>query len=303
MVRLTVLIACAAGASALMAPMRPRAWTGRQTTVSAAPEAASLIYAPDETYQMLAAKGKTNSDLSAAKILHSSFMGGLQVGIGGVLCLTACGLLPGVAATNPGFIKLLFGLLFPVCLVLVLNSGTQLYTGNTATMSCAFFEGKIGAKEVARSWALSFIGNVFGCGLMAFVMQYTGILSGGVAAFAAKLGTGKVLGASFGQQLVKGIFCNYLVCMAVFLATQARDMAGRYVGILVPISCFVASGFEHSVANLMLLPAAKLAGSQATVKEMLLKNLLPVTIGNGIAGAILVGASFSYAYGKLGEGK
>ena len=91
--------------------------------------------------------------------------------------------------------------------------------------------------------------------------------------------------------------------MAVFLATQARDMAGRYVGILVPISCFVASGFEHSVANLMLLPAAKLAGSPASVKDMLLKNLLPVTIGNGLAGAILVGASFSYAYGKLGEGK
>ena len=76
--------------------------------------------------------------MSTAKILHSSFMGGLQVGIGGLLCLTMCGNLPGLAATNPGIVKFLFGALFPVCLVLVLNSGTQLYTGNTATMcSCS----------------------------------------------------------------------------------------------------------------------------------------------------------------------
>ena len=103
--------------------------------------------------------------------------------------------------------------------------------------------------------------------------------------------------------VVKGIFCNYLVCMAVYLATMARDMTGRYFGILVPISTFVATGYEHSVANLMLLPAAMLAGAPISVRDVLLKNLLPVTIGNGIAGAILIGASFSFAFGKLGEGK
>ena len=271
--------------------------------VAAGPQGASLIETPAATYFTLVEKGVVNSAMSTAKILHSSFMGGLQVGIGGLLCLTMCGNLPGLAATNPGIVKFLFGALFPVCLVLVLNSGTQLYTGNTATMSAAFWEGKITAKNVARSWALSFLGNIAGCGLMAYVMQYTGLLSGPVAAFAAKLGAAKTLGASFGQQVVKGIFCNYLVCMAVFLATQARDMTGRYIGIFVPISCFVTSGYEHSVANLMLLPAAYLAGTSVSVKDMLLKNLLPVTIGNGIAGAILIGASFSYTFGKLGKGK
>ena len=229
-------------------------------------------------------------------------MGGVQVGIGGLLCLTVCGNMPAVAAANPGIVKLVFGLLFPVCLVLVLNTGTQLYTGNTASMASAFCEGKISLMDVAKSWTIAFIGNVIGCGLLALVGQYMGLFTGGTKAMAAAVGVAKCKG-SFAQMVVKGIFCNYLVCMAVYLASMARDMAGRYIGILVPISTFVATGYEHSVANLMLLPAALLAGAPLTMRDVLLKNLLPVTIGNAIAGSVLIAASFSFAFGKLGEGK
>jgi len=262
--------------------------------------ASSLVETPADTYHILVNKGVANSKLSWAKTLHASVMGGIQVGIGGLLCLTVCGNMPGVAATNPGLIKLLFGALFPVCLVLVLNSGTQLYTGNTATMASAWMEGKITKDDVAKSWILSFIGNIIGCGLMAWVAVYTGMLSGGTATMASAVGVAKCGGGSFMKMVVKGIFCNYLVCMAVFLATQARDMMGKYIGIWVPISTFVATGYEHSVANLFLLPAALAAGSPVTLRDVLLKNLLPVTIGNAIAGTVLIGASFSYAFGKLG---
>ena len=154
-----------------------------------------------------------------------------------------------------------------------------------------------------HSWTLAFIGNFIGCGLLAYVGQYTGLLSGGTKAMAAAVGMAKCSGGSFGQMLVKGIFCNYLVCMAIYLATMARDMTGRYIGILVPISTFVATGYEHSVANLMLLPAALLAGAPLTMRDVIMKNLVPVTIGNGIAGAVLIAASFSFAFGRLGEGK
>ena len=280
-------------------PLQRRAqW---RTTVVAAGE--SLLYTPAETYNILVDKGEANSKLSNLKTMHASIMGGIQVGIGGLLCLTVCGNMPAVAAANPGIVKFVFGALFPVCLVLVLNTGTQLYTGNTASMASAFCEGKISLRDVAKSWTLAFIGNIIGCGLLAYVGHYTGLLSGGTKAMAAALGVAKCNGGSFGQMVVKGIFCNYLVCMAVYLATMARDMTGRYFGILVPISTFVATGYEHSVANLMLLPAAMLAGAPISVRDVLFKNLLPVTIGNGIAGAILVAASFSFAFGKLGEGK
>ena len=115
----------------------------------------SLLYSPAETYNLLVSKGEANSKLSVAKTLHASIMGGLQVGIGGLLCLTVCGNMPGVAATNPGLVKLIFGALFPVCLVLVLNTGTQLYTGNTASMAAAYCEKKISAMDVAKRYVMS----------------------------------------------------------------------------------------------------------------------------------------------------
>jgi len=271
----------------------PRTATIKSVTAS------SMVETPADTYHMIANKGEALSKMSVAKTLHSSIMGGLQVGLGGLLCLTVCGNMGGVAMSNPGLVKFTFAALFPVCLVLVVGSGTQLYTGNTASMMSAYWEKKVKLPDVLKSWVISFIGNFIGCAGLAFVGAYTGILSGGAATFAAALGPAKC-GGGFGRQLVKGILCNYLVCMAIFLATQARDMMGKYIGIAVPISTFVATGYEHSVANLFLLPAAILAGSSLTVGEAIVKNLIPVTIGNAIAGALLIGASFSYSYGALG---
>jgi formate/nitrite transporter len=274
-----------------------------RTTRTVAMAGESLLFTPAETYHGLVAKGEANSKLSNLKTIHASIMGGLQVGIGGMLCLTICGNMPAVAASNPGIVKFVFGALFPVCLMLVLNTGTQLYTGNTASMASAYCEGKISLGDVAKSWTIAFVGNVIGCGGLAYVGHYTGLLSGGTKAFAAALGLAKCSGGTFGQMLVKGIFCNYLVCMAVYLASMARDMGGRYFGILIPVSTFVATGYEHSVANMMLLPAAMLAGAPLTLRDVIVKNMLPVTIGNGLAGAILVAASFSFQFGKLGEGR
>ena len=304
MLRTVVLCGVASASAFSVAPLamrQPQLRHVRAPVVVAAGE--SLIFTPAETYHNMAAKGEANSKLSVAKTLHASIMGGLQVGIGGLLCLTVCGNMPGVAAANPGIVKFVFGALFPVCLVLVLNTGTQLYTGNTASMSAAYCEGKVSKADVAKSWALSFLGNIIGCAGLAYAGQYMGLLTGGTKTMAAAVGVAKCGGGSFGQMVVKGIFCNYLVCMAVFLASMARDMAGRYVGIWVPISTFVATGYEHSVANLMLLPAALLAGADLTMKDVLLKNMLPVALGNAIGGAVLLAASFSFAFGKLGEGK
>lgn len=127
---------------------RPMLQRPRSMEIRAAGE--SLLYSPAETYHLLVSKGEANSKLSLAKTLHASVMGGIQVGIGGLLCLTVCGNMPGVAATNPGLVKFVFGALFPVCLLLVLNTSTQLYTGNTANMAAAYWEKKISAMDVAK---------------------------------------------------------------------------------------------------------------------------------------------------------
>ena len=260
-----------------------------------------LVKTPKETFEALVEKGVATSKMSVAKVMHASIMGGCYVGIGGLLSLMIAGNCPGIAQANPGLQKFIFAALFPVNLLLVLQTGSQLFTGNTATMSAALCEMRITLPQLLRSWGLSFVGNVIGCGALALAAQYTGLLTSGAAELAVAMSL-KKCGGSFGPTLVKAILCNWLVCLAVFLATSAHDLAGKMVGIWLPISTFVAIGLEHSVANLFLLPLALLAGAPLTVSDVLLKNLVPAVIGNAIAGSLIIGAGLSFAHGKLGEG-
>merc|ERR1712224_896656 len=105
----------------------------------------------------------------------------------------------------------------------------------------------------------------------------------------------------FGVTFVKGIGCNWMVCMAVFLSGQAQDMAGKMVGIWFPISCFVAIGFEHIPANMYMIPLGLLAGADVTIWEVFWKNFVPTTLGNIFAGSIIVACG--YSFGALGQRK
>merc|ERR1711979_21457 len=130
--------------------------------------------------------------------------------------------------------------------------------------------------------------------------QYAGLLVGGAQKLAITMTVMKT-SMPFGQALVKAIMCNWMVCMAVFLAESARDLGGKMTGIWFPISAFVAMSMEHFVANMFLLPAGILAGAPVSVAQMVIKNWIPVAIGNAIAGTICVAASYSFAFGRLGN--
>ena len=106
---------------------------------------------------------------------------------------------------------------------------------------------------------------------------------------------------SFKAAFVRGILCNWLVCMAVYLASMAKDVAGKMIPIWFCISAFIAIGLEHSVANMFIIPLGIFNGAAVSWKDFLLKNLLPVTLGNVVGGAGCVAAAFSYAYGALGK--
>lgn len=252
----------------------------------------------------MATKGESNAKMSVAKTVVAAIMGGFYAGVGGMTSLSVSGNMPGVAATNPGLIKFTFAALFPVALFLCLQGAAQLFTGNTASMAAAYCEGKVTKKDVLRNWVLSYFGNFLGCGIFLAAMSYTGILTGGVAKMAASMTVTKVLSASFMQTVVKGMLCNWLVCTSIFLAAQAKDIPGKYISMFLPVTAFVCIGFEHSVANMFILPAGIVAGAAGVSwKTMLLRNLLPVTIGNTLAGALMVGALMSWQFGTLGEGK
>jgi len=275
--------------------------SGKVVPVAPAAAPPPLVLTPKATFEALVAKGEANAKMSNLKTLFASTIGGAYVGMGGLLSMSIAGTMPAIAGANPGLAKLMFAILFPMNLVLVLQTGAQLFTGNTATMSSALVEGKTTIKQLARVWSVSYIGNIIGCGLFALMASYTGLL--GPVADLATGTVAKKCGMSFLPTFVKAVMCNWLVCLAVWLATQAQDMTGKILSIYMCISTFVAIGFEHSVANMFLLPLGLLAGSSLTLGQVIVKNLIPVTLGNAFAGAVLIGAGMSFMHGKLGEGK
>ncbi|MCK6539704.1 MAG: formate/nitrite transporter family protein [Anaerolineales bacterium] len=209
-----------------------------------------------------------------------------------------------------GFNRLLTGLVFSLGLILVVVGGAELFTGNNLIVM-AWANGKVTGRALLRNWAIVYVGNFVGSIgtviLMFFTKQYTfGSNSVGIAAL--KIGVAKV---EFGflQAVALGILCNALVCLAVWLTFSARSVIDKIAAIIFPITAFVAAGFEHSIANMYFIPYAlfikffdpayiatvgdKVAHlDKLTWKAFVLNNLIPVTIGNIIGGAVLVAAVY-----------
>jgi len=213
-----------------------------------------------------------------------------------------------------GVTRLLAGLVFSVGLILVIVGGAELFTGNNL-MVMAWAGGRVGFVEVLRAWALVYIGNFIGAAATAALVFATvnyGQGGGAVGAAALAIAESKA-SLPFLAALVRGVLGNVLVCLAVWLCYSARSTTDRILAIVPPVSVFVAAGFEHSVANMYLIPyglMVKNLASEAFWTDIgttadkfpaltmtgMLTNLVPVTIGNLIGGGVLVGAVYWFAY-------
>ena len=252
--------------------------------------------APKVQYHAMAAGGAAKTKEPVPANLLSGALSGAYVSFAAVLSITVASALGDV---SPGVSKLAFGGLFPIALLHILAGGNQLFTGNTAACAMAYYEGLIDMDALIRNWVVTYAGNLAGSIAFLEAFKMTGLLTGSTAKMAAGITAGKIK-ATFMQQVVKGIFANWLVCLGVFMATGESDLVGKMVGAWFPVSAFVMIGFEHSIANLFLLPLGLAAGADATVMDTITKNIIPVTIGNIIAGAVVFGGSYSYLYGALG---
>merc|ERR1712187_230562 len=159
--------------------------------------------------------------------------------------------------------------------------------------------GKVKLQDVVRVLVLAWWGNVLGSALFA-VFTYWCDLGGGTTGKYASAIAAKKISKRFDQTFAKGIGCNWMVCMAVFLSGQAQDFAGKCVAIYLPISTFVMIGFEHIPANFYLLSLAMVNGDAPFV-DVLIKNGIPTTLGNFVAGAFIVALSYSFFFGRLGS--
>ena len=193
--------------------------------------------------------------------------------------------------------RLLGGLAFSLGLILVVVGGAELFTGNNLIVM-AWAERKISTLHLLRNWGLVYLANLGGALGTALMVSWSGALGlgdGAVAATATRLAEAKI-NLSFGEAFFSGVLCNVLVCLAVWLCFAARDVAGKILAIVFPISAFVALGFEHSVANMYLVPIGWLAGAESITLAGFVGNLVPVTLGNVAGGGVFVAAVYWVIY-------
>ncbi len=214
-----------------------------------------------------------------------------------------------------GVAKLLGGFAFCLGLILVIGAGAELFTGNNLIVM-AWAGGKVSTGKLLKSWVIVYLGNFVGAILSAVGLFLTGQFAfnqGAVGLNALNIANGKMQ-YGFWQAIMLGVFCNGLVCLAVWLAMGGRSVTDKILAIIFPITAFVAAGFEHSVANMYFIPIGLLIKSGApasfwaetgkttadyadlTWSNFFLVNLLPVSIGNIIGGVLLVGLAYWFIY-------
>jgi len=272
----------------------------------------SDAYSPKQITKRVEGVGVTKARLPLVTMVGLGILAGVFIGLG-ALYFT---LVQADPSLNFAYSRLLGGLAFSLGLILVVVAGAELFTGNNLlVIACA--TKKISTVELLKNWLIIWISNFIGSvGLVAIVFfaQHAQMNGGAVGAAAVKIAAGKTA-LPFVEAFFKGILCNMLVCLAVWLAMAGRSVTDKILGIIFPISAFVAAGFEHSVANMYFIPLglalkatdpAAVAGATAIgLKESalaslnftgLFHNLLPVTLGNIVGGGLLVALVYYIVY-------
>lgn len=250
---------------------------------------------PVDIARRIEAIGISKAQLSVRSLVLLGVLGGVFIGLGGALATL-------VLTDNSlgfGLSRLVAGLAFSLGLILLVVGGGELYTGNSLmVIACA--NRRICWSAAVRNWVLTYPANAAGAIILAYVIHVSGIVDGGgVKITAIKIAEAKAHLSTL-SAFVRAILCNILVCLAVWLSTSARSVEGKVVAIMLPISAFVALGFEHCIANFYLIPIGILSGAQIELHEFL-SNIAIVTVGNAIGGAIIAAVYYRVYLSPLRE--
>ncbi|KXG77586.1 formate/nitrite transporter family protein [Thermotalea metallivorans] len=214
-----------------------------------------------------------------------------------------------------GLGRALAGAIFGTGLMLVILAGGELFTGNTLIFM-GVLDGKVKLSQMFKNWLFVYAGNFIGSVLIAYMIVQSGLFNSGangLGGITIKIASYKV-SLTFVQGFYLGVMCNWLVCLAVWLAYGAKDITGKILGIFFPIWLFITSGFEHSIANMYYIPAGIMAKgnplwaeasrlapeklAQVNWGSFFWNNLFSVTLGNIIGGALFVGGVYWFVYIK-----
>lgn len=241
-----------------------------------------------------------------------AILAGMLIGLGAVASSSAAFDIAGVGAA-----RLITGAVFPIGLIMIVLLGAELFTGN-ALMVTGALSGEIKWTCVLRNWVLVYVGNFIGAVVLAALMAFFGQLDlggGALAVKTAQIAANKCV-LPWANAFVLGIFCNVLVCVAVYLGNAAHEVSGKILGVFFPAFGFVIASFEHCVANMYYIPAGIFANMVPKYAELIagagvnvaaldvgafvLGNLVPVTLGN-IVGGVCVGVIMYVSHASKGK--
>jgi formate/nitrite transporter len=262
---------------------------------------------PAETAELAVESGASKAALPAGRALVGAFLAGAYIAFGGLLAIVASAGLK--AETWGGLVTLVTGLVFSLGLILVVIGGAELLTGNMMLVPLAVLQRRTTLARLGINWVLLTIGNLVGSIFVAYLLaDKTGVIgtaaskSGTSAAtnFArlSAIAIGKAVTESDLQVFLRAMGCNWLVCAAVWLALSARDTGGKILAIVLPITAFVALGFDHVVANMFFLPLAMFQHVPGVTIGHVVSNLVVAFVGNAVGAILFVSVAYWYLYLK-----
>lgn len=271
---------------------------------------------PYEIIEANIGSGVTKANMNIVKLIILGMLAGAFIAVGGTASNVAVHNI-----SNVGVARALAGAIFPVGLMMVVITGSELFTGN-CLMVTAFLDKKIKGMQMLRNLVIVYISNLAGSVIIAGLVYLSGQFNytdGLLGAYTIKVALAKTTIAP-GTAIASGILCNMLVCLAVILALSAKDIIGKIFGIFFPIASFVICGFEHCVANMYYIPAGMFAAGNedyltkakeiygitaeqcaALSSPMIIRSFICVTLGNIIGGVLLVGIPLYAAHKRIGK--
>jgi len=265
-------------------------------------------YTPEQIAKRIEKAGISKSVNDPINVLALAILAGAFIAFGAVFFTLVT---YDIGTMAGGVFRLIGGLAFCLGLILVVVAGAELFTGNNLIVM-AYVDGQVTFSGLMRNWLLVYIGNFIGALgvlLLIYLSNHWLIGEGGVGEKAILIANAKV-NLTWMEAFSRGVLCNILVCLAVWLCFAGRSVVDKVVAIIFPITAFVAMGFEHSVANMYFIPAGLVAMQDSglialvgdidltnlTTSGFLLNNLLPVTIGNIIGGSVFVALFYWFIY-------
>lgn len=254
---------------------------------------------PFETTRLISQAGVAKAALTWPDLILRSLLGGIFISMGALFDLIIAGGATSLRASNQSLALLLSGAVFPVGFAMIVVTNVELATSNMMVMVITTLQRRTTLLDLVRNWTVSYVGNLAGALFFAgFFTWWADALSTDAEKSYAASGAADRVNQEWQVNFLRGVGCNWLVGMAVFFATSAREGVSKIYGLWIPVVTFCVLGYQHCIANFFLVPVGMFYGAEVGVGKYIYQSVIPVTLGNVVGGAVFAGLVFWFLYGR-----